>query len=167
MARTHSTWSTASVSPRASRLPDNWYALRTAVLRDANYRCQARDSLGNLCGERANQADHIVPGDDHSKANLRALCAWHHKQKSASEGGNAAAARRPSRHRPPEAHPGMVAGREHKWQLHPALTRGNAGSNPARPTRADDDSFAPEPLRCNTWTSSTLATNSTGRVPDC
>lgn len=77
------------------------------VLRRDGYRCQARDSLGVLCGEPANQVDHIEHGDDHSLDNLQALCRWHHARKSSAEG---AAARRPraSRSRAPEAHPGMV-----------------------------------------------------------
>jgi len=94
-------------SDRKARLPSDWSTRRVRVLRRDGYKCQARDSLGVLCGAPANQADHIEPGDDHSLENLRALCRWHHARKSSAEG---AAARRPRARmqREPEAHPGML-----------------------------------------------------------
>lgn len=94
-------------SDRLSRLPSNWQTLRVRVLRRDSYRCQARDSLGILCGAPANQVDHIVAGDDHSLDNLQALCRWHHDRKSSAE-GHAARRPRPKRARDPEAHPGLI-----------------------------------------------------------
>ncbi len=93
-------------SDRKSRLPDDWNTRRMRVLRRDGYRCQARDSLGYLCGQPANQCDHIVAGDNHELDNLQALCRWHHARKSSQE-GNAAHPRRPSQRRPPEKHPAL------------------------------------------------------------
>jgi len=76
------------------------------VLRRDSYRCQARDSQNILCGDPANQVDHIEPGDDHSLENLQSLCRWHHARKSSPE-GHAVRKPRLSRVREPEAHPGM------------------------------------------------------------
>lgn len=101
-------WSTANKSPRAARLPPDWRRRRAHVLRRDGYRCQARDYLGALCGEPANQCDHMVRGDDHSLANLQALCEWHHRRKTAQEGGRASARARVPREREPERHPGFL-----------------------------------------------------------
>lgn len=94
-------------SDRRLRLPDDWPIRRLRVLRRDGYKCQARDSLGIMCGAPANQADHIEHGDNHELDNLQALCSWHHNRKSSAEG---AAARRPKlrQRREPEPHPGMV-----------------------------------------------------------
>lgn len=63
---------------------------------------------GEICGRPANQVDHIVPNDDDSITNLRALCAWHHLRKSSSEGGQASASARGNRRRPDGPHPGLL-----------------------------------------------------------
>ena len=93
-------------SDRRDRLPADWTARRMRVLRRDHYQCQATDSLGVKCGRPANQADHIIPGDDHSYENLQALCAWHHARKSSAEGA-AARRPRPTRRREPEPHPSL------------------------------------------------------------
>lgn len=65
-----------------------------------------------LCGAPATEVDHVVAGDDHSLANLRALCRRCHARKSATEGARAAAqaraVRRARYERAPEPHPGLV-----------------------------------------------------------
>jgi 5-methylcytosine-specific restriction protein A len=66
---------------------------------------------GLRCSEYATDVDHIRPGDDHSEANLRSLCEWHHQQKSSREGAAALAAKRrkiEQRFRRNEAHPGLL-----------------------------------------------------------
>lgn len=93
-------------SDRAMRLPPDWQARRLRVLRRDRYSCQARMSTGYLCLERANQVDHIVPGDDHDLTNLQALCRWHHARKTSAEGAAARTYIEPRR-RKPEAHPGV------------------------------------------------------------
>lgn len=100
-------WQQKGPSDRARRLPPDWHRIRARVLRRDNYRCQARMSTGYKCGEPANQVDHIEPGDNHDERNLQALCQWHHARKSSREGA-AARRPRPSRTRPPEAHPGLL-----------------------------------------------------------
>ncbi|MEU7570315.1 hypothetical protein [Micromonospora sp. NPDC049240] len=55
--------------------------------------------------------DHIIPGNDHSRSNLRALCEWHHDKKSGAEGAaaRAAAIRRTSKKfKRTETHPGLL-----------------------------------------------------------
>src|SRR5690606_20028600 len=94
-------------STRRSRLPKNWPSLRRRVLRRDKSLCQMPFSDGRLCGAEATDVDHIIPGDDHSMTNLRALCAWCHARKSASEGGTAAARTRVLIDRPRPTHPAL------------------------------------------------------------
>jgi 5-methylcytosine-specific restriction endonuclease McrA len=94
-------------STRRARLPKGWTRLRARVLKRDGYLCQERFSTGELCGAPATDVDHIAPGDDHSMANLRALCAWCHRQKSSSEGGSAAALTRVRTERPKPSHPAL------------------------------------------------------------
>ena len=94
-----------SSSRRSESLPSNWrYVIRPRILKRDGYKCQwEREDTGLLCGAYANQVDHINPGNDHSDENLQALCWWHHKQKSSSEGGRRV-------HQKPQAgkkHPGL------------------------------------------------------------
>jgi 5-methylcytosine-specific restriction protein A len=96
-----------SGSDRASRLPGNWGTIRLRVLRRDGWRCKATLSDGTRCPEPGTEVDHMQRGDDHSLANLQALCSWHHAKKSSAE-GRAAQAPRPSRYRKAEAHPGLL-----------------------------------------------------------
>jgi hypothetical protein len=76
------------------------------------WRCQwVRVDTGELCGAHATDCDHIVPGNDHSLANLQALCKYHHQRKSSGEGRAAqdpdrAPGGRLSRLRATQSHPG-------------------------------------------------------------
>lgn len=92
-------------STRRDQLPDDWPALRRAVLERDGYRCRW-DEDGPRCGHPANQVDHIEPGDDHRLTNLQALCQHHHGIKSSREGNAARWAVR--RQRPAERHPGLI-----------------------------------------------------------
>ena len=92
---------------RKDRLPSDWSTRRVRALRRDGYKCRARDSTGALCGAPANQADHIIPGDDHDLDNIQALCRWHHARKSSAE-GNAARRPRLTMAREPERHPGLI-----------------------------------------------------------
>ncbi|OKI19325.1 HNH endonuclease [Streptomyces sp. CB03911] len=94
-------------SDRRSRLPGNWPVTRRRILRRDGQRCTALFSDGRRCEQPATDVDHIIPGDDHSDANLRALCGWCHKTKSASEGGTAAASRAVRTTRPTAPHPAL------------------------------------------------------------
>ncbi|MFJ3248306.1 HNH endonuclease [Streptomyces sp. NPDC086782] len=99
-----------SSSTRRARLPKDWARTRRRVLRRDKHACTNEFSDGRVCGAPANQVDHITPGDDHSMANLRALCAWCHARKSATEGGRASALTRVSTARPRETHPALEDG---------------------------------------------------------
>jgi len=75
---------------KRNRLPADWKTRRLRVLRRDRFACQWRERPGaDVCGERANQCDHIVRGEDHWLENLQALCERHHRTKTARE-GNAA-----------------------------------------------------------------------------
>jgi 5-methylcytosine-specific restriction protein A len=92
-------------SARRSELPGDWSSIRRGVLESAGYRCTATMRNGQRCHDKATDVDHIRPGADHRPANLQALCAWHHKRKTAAE---AAAARVSGNQRHPrEKHPGI------------------------------------------------------------
>jgi hypothetical protein len=102
-----------SGSTRRERLPANWRQLCR----------EARELYGTscyLCGHGdAVDTDHLIAGDNHDVANLRAICGRGcqecralartpcHVVKSSREGGLAAQAARPRRNREPERHPGM------------------------------------------------------------
>ena len=91
-------------STRLARLPKDWQRRRQAVIRRDGGRCRR-------CGALAREVDHVVPGDDHTLANLQLLCRRCHGTKSGHEGANAATAERarhPSYRRPPEPHPGTI-----------------------------------------------------------
>jgi 5-methylcytosine-specific restriction endonuclease McrA len=59
------------------------------------------------CGATGTDVDHIIPGDDHRDSNLQLLCTWHHRKKSAQEGGTAAALTRVRTIRPKPTHPAL------------------------------------------------------------
>lgn len=104
-------WSRVSV--RRRRLPSDWSARRAAVLRRDGGRCQWKVDSLSVCGAPATDVDHIVPGDDDSFGNLRALCREHHARKSAREGHVALARMRrevAGRFRRSEPHPGLRGG---------------------------------------------------------
>ena len=68
-------------------MPANWQSLRMAVMTRDRGSCRwVRDDGQGVCGRRANQVDHIDPGDDHRLSNLRALCEYHHAKISAVQG---------------------------------------------------------------------------------
>lgn len=91
-------------SDRASRLPPDWPILRAAVLTEAGHRCEILVRDGSRCRDRATEVDHIEAGDNHTRANLQAICEWHHRRKSSREGNSA----RARRHRQPPKHPGLL-----------------------------------------------------------
>lgn len=104
-------WSRDSV--RRRRLPSDWASRRAAVLARDGGRCQWRLDSMSVCGAPATDVDHIVPGNDDSFGNLRALCREHHAVKSSREGFAALARKRrevAGRFRRSEPHPGLRGG---------------------------------------------------------
>lgn len=75
-------------STRRLRLPDDWAERRHYVMVRDGYRCQVPMPNG-ICGWKATDVDHIERGDNHDPTNLRAICQYHHRIKSSSEGGQA------------------------------------------------------------------------------
>lgn len=94
-------------STRRSRLPKDWPRIRRRIIRRDKGACVARYSDGRTCGLPGTDVDHIIPGDDHRDENLQMLCTWHHRQKSAREGGTAAASSVVRTRRPVEGHPAL------------------------------------------------------------
>lgn len=93
-----------SKSGRTAPLPRMWKAIRANVLRRDNWQCQwVREDTGLLCLEKATDVDHIDDPEDHRHSNLRSLCSWHHDKRTASQGGQANAAKR----RVQKTHPGI------------------------------------------------------------
>jgi 5-methylcytosine-specific restriction endonuclease McrA len=97
---------------RSAPLPKGWHRIRGRILKRDGRVCQWPLGTGGICGEPANQVDHKIGAaqgvDDHSDANLWALCQWHHDRKTGRE-ASAVAHALPPRARPVEAHPGMLA----------------------------------------------------------
>lgn len=96
-------------SDRRSRLPRDWPLIRARVLARDAYMCQhTRTDTGRMCGAHATDVDHVHRGDDHRDTNLQALCDYHHRKKSGSEGGNASREARARRKKATAyVHPGL------------------------------------------------------------
>ena len=96
---------------RSQPLPKGWHRMRGRILKRDHHLCQWPVTTGGLCGEPANQVDHKINAaqgvDDHSDANLWALCEWHHNKKTGRE-ASAVAHALPPRARTPEPHPGLL-----------------------------------------------------------
>lgn len=103
-------WETNGSSKRRLELPPNWYTeIRPRILKRDGYVCQQRRSdRPGICGQPANQVDHINDPHDHSDDNLQSLCAWHHRKKT--EGESAEARRRIAAKgkMPVRKHPGLL-----------------------------------------------------------
>lgn len=67
-----------SHSTRKKRLPKDWRTRTKHVMKRDKGICY-------LCGRKAEQVDHIKPGDDHSFKNLAAICEDCHRKKTAKE----------------------------------------------------------------------------------
>ena len=104
-------WAT---SDRKERLPPNWKSLRAAVMERCGGRCEVLKKDGSRCRDKAKDVDHVLPGDDHSLANLRGICEWHHRRKSALEGVDARRALNAILYRKPETHPGIIPASQRK-----------------------------------------------------
>jgi 5-methylcytosine-specific restriction enzyme A len=92
-------------SDRGERLPPEWRpTIRPRILARDRHRCQLRY---DGCLGKATQVDHKIAGDDHSDANLQAVCEECHSQKSAREGVDARARITSQRRRPAARHPGL------------------------------------------------------------
>lgn len=67
-------------SKRAKELPGDWKSRRAAAIEKAGGKCQMPG-----CTARATEVDHKGDPQDHSPANLRALCSKHHAAKTSAE----------------------------------------------------------------------------------
>jgi len=88
---------------RSAPLPPDWAAIVKRI--------KARDPYCVMClaiGRKTitTDIDHINGNDDHSDANLRGLCAWHHGRKTSKQANAARGRVRQSRDK--ERHPGIV-----------------------------------------------------------
>lgn len=92
-------------SDRRDRLPRDWAAIRAMVRERAHNHCQARVHSA-LCNGIGDDCDHIVPGDDHSLANLQWLNHNCHKLKTSRESAERNARRARQRRHPVEKNPG-------------------------------------------------------------
>lgn len=101
-------WSTSN---RRTELPPDWQTIRKRILRRDQDKCQWLIEGHGKCERPANEVDHRKRGSDHSDANLRALCTWHHQRKSSNEGAQVTAAQRRAirqRFTRNESHPGLM-----------------------------------------------------------
>ena len=98
-------------SARRKRLPSNWGELRAERLKRDKGRCTYwLPKSRRPCGAKATDVDHKKPmTDDNRVEALQSLCAFHHGKKTAREGAAAKAAKKASRYRSSEDHPGAVS----------------------------------------------------------
>lgn len=94
---------------RTTPRPVDWPARVQRVLaRDGSCRWTEDDTEGQACGSTQDlEVDHIGDPADHALTNLRALCHWHHAQRTARQAADARQ-ERPGRDRPRPAHPGLI-----------------------------------------------------------
>jgi 5-methylcytosine-specific restriction protein A len=92
-------------SRRREELPPDWPALREAQLRRDDYRCVWILPSGQRCPNKATDVDHYGEKWEHHK--LRSLCSGHHDKRTAQQGVEEAARRRPvpPRSRRQQKHP--------------------------------------------------------------
>jgi hypothetical protein len=99
-------WKESPSAWRTTPRPSGWKSLRARALARDEGRCTWLDD-GHRCEVPATDVDHIGAPDDHSLENLRALCAPHHRRRTALQ-ARAARGELPSRRRPQEQHPGLI-----------------------------------------------------------
>ena len=92
-------------SDRRQRLPKDWQAIRAAVRRRADNKCEAENHEPD-CDGTGTDADHIKQGDNHSLNNLQWLSGPCHKAKTKAENAARNKANAQLRRRPQEQHPG-------------------------------------------------------------
>jgi hypothetical protein len=97
-------------SRRTSPLPPGWQTrIRPPVLERDGHRCTWIEEDGTRCtATDALEVDHIGDPNDHTPGNLRTLCRYHHRKRTALQ-ARSARGEAPPRRRPPEAHPGLIA----------------------------------------------------------
>lgn len=95
-------------SSRRPKDPPGWKQLREVVIARAGGICQHEDG----CTYQGKDVDHIVnlaSGGTNDLDNLRLLCTWHHKRKTAQEAAQARKNLPPiTESRPRERHPGLI-----------------------------------------------------------
>lgn len=96
-------------SDRKSRLPANWASeIVPRIKKRDGGRCTWWLPSKKRCPRKGTDVDHRRPGDDHSDFNLQLLCNHHHLMKTANDNRRATAARKASKYRPAEKHPGDI-----------------------------------------------------------
>jgi 5-methylcytosine-specific restriction endonuclease McrA len=87
------------------RMPSDWKSRRRRVLMRDFHVCQIS---GPGCLAFADEVDHIVPNEDHSLSNLRAVCKACHREKTKQEAADGLRKAMLRGKRPQEPHPGSV-----------------------------------------------------------
>ena len=94
-------------SSKRPKDPPGWKQTRALVIQRAAGLCQHEDG----CTHKGVDVDHIVnlaAGGNHDLNNLRLLCTWHHKRKTAQEAADARKALPIlTETRPKGTHPGL------------------------------------------------------------
>ena len=95
-------WTGTSATDRKTELPADWESrIRPAIIARDSGRCRWIENNAR-CAERGTDVDHIKDPLDHSLANLRLLCAAHHRRRTSRQGYEAKVAKK---NRNVEAHP--------------------------------------------------------------
>ncbi|RDG37949.1 HNH endonuclease [Streptomyces corynorhini] len=134
-------WTEGASSRRTAPRPTGWKTIRAEVLARDGHQCTWIED-GERCAEEGTDADHIGAPDDHSTGNLRTLCGYHHRKRTALQ-ANQARGPLPSRQRPAPRHPGLietssVTGQDSTTPSSPHQRRRPNPSRPAHPGTPDD-----------------------------
>ena len=98
-------WGKGAGRAAPGRMPGNWGTLRRRVLHRDQATCRIR-AAG--CLVVATEVDHILPNEDHSLDNLRAVCRVCHREKTRQEAAAGLRRALARGRRPQEPHPGSV-----------------------------------------------------------
>ncbi|MDH2392330.1 HNH endonuclease signature motif containing protein [Streptomyces sp. HNM0663] len=99
-------WNEGPGAWRTTPRPRGWKTLRAQALERDGQQCTWVED-GQRCAQAGTDADHIGDPTDHSLSNLRTLCRYHHRKRTALQ-ARAARGDTPPRRRPAEAHPGLI-----------------------------------------------------------
>lgn len=101
-------WQESPSAWRTAPRPRGWKTLRAQVLERDGNQCTWIDD-GQRCTNEGTDCDHIGDPEDHTPTNLRTLCGYHHRKRTALQARAARGPMEPRARPKPAAHPGLIS----------------------------------------------------------